>query len=163
MANLENANRFSVQESYSPPYNQFNGITSSGGAHFILRVDHILIKPVHRQPIIDGVKRNNFPKIPIDYGFRDNNNFWLSKFKRPYKETIPKGKGSDVNFVKYNANRIDPDVKFTDEACEDLVKVPKIFLKKALNGCVDWAKEHEVSMLTSEHMAKIRNKRAGED
>ena len=38
--------------------------------------------------------------------------------------------------VKYAANRIDDKIKFTDEACAKMVKVPRIFLPTALKGCV---------------------------
>ena len=43
--------------------------------------------------------------------------------------------------VKYAAGRIDTEVKFTDDACEMLVKVPRTFLNTVLKGCVKWAKE----------------------
>ena len=35
---------YKVQEEYEEPYNNFNGITSKYGAHFILKIDKILIK-----------------------------------------------------------------------------------------------------------------------
>ena len=51
-------------EGYEPPYRYFNGITSKMGAHFILKIDKILMKDKYRQSIIDGVKGKNFPKMP---------------------------------------------------------------------------------------------------
>jgi len=68
----------------------------------------------------------------------------------------------EVETVKYAADRIDLDIKFTNEACAELEKVPRIFLKTALNGCADWARENEVSLITGEHMSIIRDKRAKE-
>ena len=64
--------------------------------------------------------------------------------------------------MRYAADRIDPNVKFTDEACMKLVKVPRIFLNTALKGCVAWAKENGVDVITAEHMDIINDKRAKE-
>ncbi|MFX1382756.1 MAG: hypothetical protein ACFFBP_09965, partial [Promethearchaeota archaeon] len=139
-----------------------NGITSEFGAHFILKIDNILMKPEYKNTIINGVKGKEFPRIPIDYGYRDNTNFWISKFNQPYAEGIPKNKAVEVSTVMYAADRIDPDVKFTEEACAKLVRVPRIFLKKALKGCADWAKERGINLITADHMEKIRDKRAAE-
>lgn len=62
----------------------------------------------------------------------------------------------------YAANRIDPRLQFSKEACETMTKIPRIFLTKALKGCVDWAPAHNFSLLLPEHMAKIRNKHSEE-
>ena len=64
--------------------------------------------------------------------------------------------------VHYAANRVDPDVKFTEDACKMLVRVPRIFLKTALNGCVDWAKENNITLIDETHMAQINDKRSKE-
>ncbi|MCP4762834.1 MAG: hypothetical protein GY870_13730 [archaeon] len=160
--NLDGAENDSVQDEYKPPFHDFNGITSRGGAHFVLKIDKILLKPKHRSSIVDGVKSSGFPKIPIDYGYRDNINFWFSRYNKVYSEPIPKNKGVGLDVVKYAAERMDPDVKFTDEACGKLTKVPRIFLKMAVKGCVDWAKENDVTVITEEHMDIIRNKRSQE-
>ena len=62
----------------------------------------------------------------------------------------------------YAANRIDDVVKFTEEACASLVKVPRVFLKLVLQGCVAWAKENNVTLITLEHMKIINDKRSKE-
>ena len=62
----------------------------------------------------------------------------------------------------YAADRIDPEIKFTEEACAKLVNVPRIFLPTALKGCVAWAKENGVTLITEEHMNIINDKRAKE-
>ena len=41
---LEEAFNDKVLEEYEGPYHNFNGITSKYGAHFILKIDHILVK-----------------------------------------------------------------------------------------------------------------------
>lgn len=130
---LENAylDKAGNLEGYEPPYRNFNGITSKFGAHFILKIDKILMKEKYYNSIVDGVKSSNFPPVPVDYGYRDSTNFWCSKFRRPFAEKI-QAKEGDVNSVKYAAKRIDPEATFTDEACAKLTKIPRVFLKAAL-------------------------------
>lgn len=146
---------------YQPPYHDFNGITSEFGVHFILRIDKILIKPKYYNTIVDGVKASGFPKVPIDYGYRDSKNFWYTRFRRPIAQLLPVRQGS-LDSVKYAAQRIDDQIKFTDEACEMLIKVPRIFLNTALKGCVKWARENNVTLITEEHMKSINDKRSKE-
>lgn len=145
-------------DGYPGPFHDFNGITSPFGAHFILRVDKILMKEKYANAIINGVKAGDFPRVPVDYGYRDSKNFWYTAFKRPRPELLPVRETSLLS-VKYAAERIDDKVKFTDEACMKLVKVPRIFLPTALRGCVQWAKENNVSLITAEHMDIINDKR----
>ncbi len=149
-------------EGYSAPYRDFNGITSEFGAHFILRIDKILMKERYKLPIIHGMKARNFPKMPVDYGYRDNKYFWYTKSPRPISQPIPSGKELDISSVRYAADRVDPEIHFSDEACAKLVKVPRIFLNTALLGCVKWAREHEIKEITEEHLVKINDKRSGE-
>lgn len=156
---MDNAQDDKVQDEYDGPYHDFNGITSKFGAHFILKIDNILIKPQYYDAIINGVNSYNFPQVPVDYGYRDNKNFWYTKFKRPVSEPIPASKGISLDTVKYAASRIDPDVKFTDEACAKLVKVPRVFLSTVLKGCVAWAKENNVTLITEKEMEIIQDKR----
>lgn len=156
---LDGAQNDMVKEEYLPPYHDFNGITSKFGAHFILKIDKILIKPKFYNAIINGVSANLFPQVPVDYGYRDSKNFWYTRFKRPISEPIPKENGISLDTVKYAASRIDPEVKFTDEACSKLVKVPRVFLNTVLKGCVAWAKENNVSLITDKEMEEIQDKR----
>lgn len=146
---------------YPAPYHDFNGITSEFGAHFILKVDKILMKEKYYNAIINGVKASDFPPVPVDYGYRDSKNFWYTKFRRPIPELLPV-RETTVTSVKYAADRIDDKIKFTDEACAKLVKVPRIFLPTALKGCVQWARENNVTLITAEHMDIINDKRAKE-
>lgn len=155
---LDDASQDKVQEEYLPPYHDFNGITSKYGAHFILKVDKILMKEKYYNAIIDGVEAKNFPNVPVDYGYRDSKYFWYSPFKKPHKEPIP-NKEVDLDSVLYAANRADDVVKFTPEACQTLVKVPRVFLNMVVKGCVKWAKENNVTLITPEHMKIINDKR----
>jgi flavin reductase (DIM6/NTAB) family NADH-FMN oxidoreductase RutF len=157
---LDNAQDDKVLEEYLPPYHDFNGITSKFGAHFILKIDNILMKSKYKKSILDGVNKNSFPSIPVDYGYRDNKNFWYTTFTKPRSEPIPKNKGVSLDTVKYAADRIDDKIKFTDEACKTIVKVPRVFLNIVLKSCVEWAKENNVELITEEHMKIINDKRS---
>lgn len=148
-------------EGYEPPYRNFNGITSKFGAHFILKIDKIYMKPKYYDAIIEGVSAKSFPKVPVDYGYRDSTNFWYSKFVKPAPEKIPEKEG-DVKSVIYAAERIDPNVKFTTEACAKLVKIPRIFLKAALTQMVEIAKEEGISLIDEAALEIINDKRRKE-
>ena len=159
---FEDKARIGQLEGMEPPYRDFNGVTSKFGCHFILKIDKILMKEKQYNAIINGVKASAFPHVPVDYGYRDSKNFWYTRFRRPIAEPIPKEKGIDISSVKYAAGRIDPDVKFTDAACAMLIKVPRVFLKMALQGCVDWAKENGVTIIDEAEMKIINDKRSKE-
>lgn len=146
---------------YEGPYHDFNGITSQFGAHFILRIDHIGMKEKYWNSIVNGVNHNNFPRVPVDYGYRDSKNFWCSSFKKPRGELLPMREAS-VSSVRYAAKRLQTDVQFTDDALAKLVKVPRIFLPTALKGCVKWAEENNVKVITAKEMEIINDKRAKE-
>ncbi|MCH5152276.1 MAG: hypothetical protein J1F65_06480 [Clostridiales bacterium] len=148
-------------EGYEPPYRNFNGITSKFGAHFILKIDKILMKEKYHNSIVNGVARNNFPSVPVDYGYRDSTNFWYTKFKRPIAEKI-QAKEGDVKSVIYAASRIDPEVKFTDEACAKLTKIPRIFLKAALTQMVSIAKQENITLIDEAALEIINDKRRQE-
>ena len=144
------------------PYRNFNGVTSKFGCHFILKIDKILMKEKFYNAIVDGVKASAFPRVPVDYGYRDSTYFWYTKFRRPIKCPIPNVQTNSLETVKYAANRSDPDVKFTDEACQMIVKVPRVFLKTVLNGCVKYAKENNIKVIDEKIMKEINDKRRAE-
>lgn len=146
---------------YEPPYHDFNGITSKFGAHFILRVDKILMKKKYSDAIINGVKAKDFPPLPVDYGYRDSKNFWFHRKTRMRAELLAIRKQS-LESVRYAADRADDKVKFTDDALMTILNVPRVFLPLVLKGCVDWAKENNVTLINAEHMKIINDKRSKE-
>ena len=146
---------------YPGPYHDFNGITSEFGAHFILKVDRILMKKKYADAIINGVTAKDFPHLPVDYGYRDSKNFWYHRFNWMRAELLQMRKGS-LESVRYAADRIDDKIKFTDDALETILGVPRVFLHTVLKGCVDWAKENNVELITAEHMKIINDKRSKE-
>lgn len=166
-SSLEDASKWKPgqMDGYEGPYNNFNGITSPLGATFILKIDKILMKKKYYDAIVNGVTAKDFPPVPVDYGYRDSKNFWYTpfpKFKKPHAEPIPAAKEVDLASLRYAADRCDDKIKFTDEALMMLNKVPRPFLKTALMGCVNWAKENNVDLITEEHMKEINDKRASE-
>ncbi len=146
---------------YEPPYHDFNGITSKFGAHFILKVDKILMKKKYSDAIINGVRAKDFPNLPVDYGYRDSKNFWFHRKTKMRAELLPIRKQS-LESVRYAADRADDKVKFTDDALETILNVPRVFLPLVLKGCVDWAKENNCELITAAEMKIISDKRAKE-
>ena len=163
MRELDNAQNDQPGElhGYEPPYHDFNGITSKFGAHFILRVDKILMKKKYRDAIINGVKAKDFPALPVDYGYRDSKNFWFHRKTKMRAELLPIRKQS-LDSVRYAADRADDVVKFSDDALEMILNVPRVFLPLVLKGCVDWAKENDCQLVTAKEMQIINDKRAKE-
>ncbi len=146
---------------YEGPYHDFNGITSQFGAHFILRVDKILMKKKYADAIINGVRAKDFPALPVDYGYRDSKNFWFHRKTRMRAELLQMRQAS-LESVRYAADRIDDKIKFTDDALMTILGVPRVFLSTVLKGCVTWARENNVEVITAEHMQIINDKRAKE-
>ena len=165
---LEGADKFNVEDiddGHPGPYNDFNGITSKYGAHFVLYIDKILMKERYYNAIVNGVGKSDFPPVPVDYGYRDSTNFWYTKFPRlskPVAEPIPAPKEVDLASIRFAADRCDDTIKFTDAALQNFVKVPRPFLKTVLNGCIDWARENNVTLIDDEHVKIINDKRAQE-
>lgn len=146
---------------YEPPYHDFNGITSKFGAHFILKIDKIIMKKKYRDAIINGVKSRDFPNVPVDFGYRDSKNFWYCKSSRMIPELLPIRKQT-LESVRYAADRADDKVKFTDEALEMIQNVPRVFLPTVLKGCVEWARANDCTLITEKEMGIINDKRSKE-
>ena len=165
---LEGADKFNVDDiddGHPGPYNDFNGITSKYGCHFVLYIDKILMKDKYYNAIVNGVKKDSFPPVPVDYGYRDSTNFWYTTFprlKKPVAEPIPAPKEVDLASIRFAADRCDDKIKFTDAALKNFIKVPRPFLKTVLNGCIDWAKENGVTLIDDEHVKIINDKRRQE-
>ena len=163
MRQLDGADKDEAGElnGYEGPYHDFNGITSKFGAHFILRVDKILMKKKYSDAIIAGVTAKDFPPLPVDYGYRDSKNFWFHRKTRMRAELLQVRKAS-LESVRYAADRVDDTVKFTDEALQTVLGVPRVFLPLVLKGCVAFAKENGITTITAEHMQIINDKRSKE-
>ena len=56
-------------------------IPSSPSSHMMLVIDKIIMKKKWKDCLFKG---KGFPRLPIDYGFRDNVRFWFTKHSTPY-------------------------------------------------------------------------------
>ena len=121
----------------------------------------ILMKKRYSDAIIAGVKAGDFPPLAVDYGYRDSKNFWYHRHRRMRAELLPIREAS-LESVRYAADRADDKVKFTDDALKTILNVPRVFLPLVLKGCVEWARENGVELVTAEHMKIINDKRAAE-
>lgn len=144
-------------EGVEPPYKDFNGITSKYGCHFILKIDKILMIEKFAENLKQGLKRNSFPRVPVDYGYHDSKNFWYMRFgsRKPIAEPIAASNSGSVESVMYCAERLDTKVKFTKEACEMYVKIPRPFMKAALNQIAQIAEENGIMVIDKQAALKI--------
>jgi len=124
--------------------------------HFLLRIDRILLAHKWKACLEKG---RGFPKMPVDYGFRDNNQFWFASHARPYRVPIPASKGTTLLAVQYACTHYDPEIIWQEEACRKIVQVPKIFLKTVISGVVKEARSQGITEITPEFMDEVRAKR----
>ena len=125
--------------------------------HFVLRIEEILLKERWRDALFEG---RGFPRLPIDYGYRNNLDFWFARHGRPYRVPIPKNKGTSIETVLYATSRFDDSVTWQHEACAELVAVPRLFLNTVIKGCVEAAKAEGVTEITPEFLERVRDKRS---
>lgn len=143
-------------EGVEGPYNNFNGITSKFGCHFILKIDKVLMKEKFANNLRNGLTKNSFPKVPVDYGYHDSKNFWYMPFRgKPKSEAIANSNAGSVESVMYCAERLDTKVKFTKEACELYVKIPRPFMKAALLQIAEIAEKNGIEIIDKEAALKI--------
>ena len=112
-------------------------------SHFLLRIDRILMQESWKKCLMTG---KGFPRLPVDYGYRDNTHFWISRHTRPAPYQIPKGRGTNVESIIYQAGRLDPDIVWEKDACSKLSHVPRVFLKNVMQSTN--AEAHECGMTT---------------
>ena len=160
MKELDNAQNDKIEEEYEGPYHNFNGITSKYGAHFILRIDHILLKEDYYNSIITQVTKKNFCPLPTNWGYRDSAYFWCSDFHKPDPIGIP-DREVDLSSIKYAVERVNnPNkIEFTESALKTMVKIPRPFLKLVIQGCIKWAEDNKVQLIGDEEMKRINEDR----
>ena len=134
-------------------------IPSSDSYHLVLMIEKIIMQKKWRDCLLKG---KGFPRVPIDYGYRDNIQFWFTKHAKPYALPIPRSKEASVEAVKYACDRFDPDIKWEREACAKITRVPNIFLKRVIKGVVAAAKAEGITVITPEFMDKVQDKRSSE-
>mgnify|MGYP003952333143 CR=1 FL=1 len=129
----------------------------SSSRNFIIKLENVLLKESWHK----NINNNNpvMPNLPISFGFRDGKDFWFTQHGKPFAIPIPTDLGPKVQAVIYTANRLDDEVKFTEEACEKLTGVPKVFLKTVLNGILKRAKEEGVTLVDDSFVDKVNEER----
>lgn len=125
-------------------------------AHFLLRIDKIIMKEKYAEYLKEG---KGFPTLPVDFGFRDSKQFWFSKHSHPYSEPIPTSKGINIDSVQYQVERMEGHVKWHPDSYKKLVKVPRIFLKMVISKINEAAEKEDIELITPAFLDKVNEKR----
>ena len=128
----------------------------------ILNIDKVLLKDRWYEVLLEGKRR--FPPLPVDYGFRNNANFWFTKHSPPYREPIPSSKAATTDSVMWAITRggFAQELEWDEEAAARLVAIPRVFLNVALRGIVEEARKAGIARVTPEFLDGVRDKRAGD-
>lgn len=137
--------------------NIFSYGIDDGSQHFLLEVKNVELQEKWYNALTKG--NGKFPTLPIDYGYRDSKEFWFAKHLSPWKVPIPKDKGVNVSTIKYQVERTECDIPWDDQAYEKLVRVPRVFLKRVIEGVCERAKKEGVSKITPEILDKYKTKK----
>jgi len=124
-----------------------------------LKVENIMLRQSFKKKL-DG--REEFPDMPISYGFRGGSEFWVARHEKPFHYPLPRGKEVEAKFVYQIANRLDPDVRFTRDACAALVVIPAPFLESALGVFVTKAKKHGADTVDLEFVRSANTRWSGD-
>jgi hypothetical protein len=123
---------------------------------FALNIKSVLMKESFKEKLDS---RHGFPNMPISYGFRGGNEFWFTRHNKPFFFPVPRHKGPDHGSILYMANKLDPEVRFTEDAAKALTGVPKAFIDVVLEGIIAQAKNKGVSMVDSEFIEIVNAER----
>ncbi|MFW2404513.1 MAG: hypothetical protein ACN4GT_07085 [Gammaproteobacteria bacterium] len=123
---------------------------------FALRVENVLLKESFSAKLDS---RQEFPDMPLSYGFRGGSEFWFATHNQPFHIQVPQNKGPDHNRIYYKANKIDTGVRFDEEACKLLTGIPELFLDVVLKGLVDAANEQGVTMIGADFVKAVEEQR----
>jgi flavin reductase (DIM6/NTAB) family NADH-FMN oxidoreductase RutF len=125
-----------------------------------LKVKNILLKESYHERLL---AQKEFPSMPLSYGFRHNEagdrRFFFCSHNRPKPVPIPMTEGLKANSIYYTANKLDPEVRFELEACQQLVDAPRALLTVALRGIIREAKKQGVTMVDAEFVRQVNAKR----
>jgi flavin reductase (DIM6/NTAB) family NADH-FMN oxidoreductase RutF len=122
-------------------------------SRFVLQIDHLLMRRNFHDTLENG---GTFPSMPVFYGYRSDGAFWFAEHSVPFSITPPQVEGSEIQQVFYLANRIDNNVRFTREACGAFIRVPRPFLKNALQGTVNAALAAGISVVDETFVKELR-------
>lgn len=131
-------------------------LAESTSSHLLLNIDNILLKKKWKDNLEGG--GTTMPAAALTYGFRGASKFWFGEVQEPYSLPIP-DLGPRVEVVMYEANRLDDEVRFTTEACEQLTGIPRAFLRQALQGIVAVAKQRGVTNIDLDFVQQLNAER----
>jgi flavin reductase (DIM6/NTAB) family NADH-FMN oxidoreductase RutF len=123
---------------------------------FALQVKNVLLKESIKKKLDN---RREFPDMPLSYGFRGGSDFWFTRHSQPFHIPIPRQKGSEHSRIYYLANKVDPQVRFTEDACKKLTSVPQVFLEVVIGGLITEAKTRQIAMIDTEFVDDVEAKR----
>ena len=126
--------------------------------YLLLKLNNIYLRERWRNNLDLGDDMK-IPNMPISFGFRNANQFWFAKHKKPFWLPTPEGKGAAHDAVMYIGNRIDPEINFTENACKQLTGVPKVFVKTVLKGIIKEAKQEGVTVIDEAFVKKVNENR----
>jgi flavin reductase (DIM6/NTAB) family NADH-FMN oxidoreductase RutF len=135
-------------------------VEANAASRFVLRIDEILLKEQFRQGCQDG---SAFPNMPIFYGFRANGEFWFAEHAQPFAVPVPRVEGTELQTVKYLADRLDEHIRFTPEACVQLAKIPRPFLSSAMQMLIEQARNRSRLEIDPAFMKEVNEARRTQD
>jgi len=124
---------------------------------FALRIQNVLLKERFKEKLDS---RREFPDMPLSYGFRGGSEFWFAQHEQPFFIPVPKEKGQKHGQIYYMANKVDPDIRFSEDACIELTGVPQVFLDVIIDGLLAEARAHSVSMIDAAFVKEVEARRA---
>lgn len=130
--------------------------TDSGASRFVLNVDNILLRERFIRGARDG---STFPSMPIFLGFRANGAFWFAGHSEPFPVTPPSTPHMELQAVRYLATRLDETVRFTDDACLELARIPRPFLTDAMLTAIDAARADSRNLIDAGFLRQVGQNR----
>lgn len=123
---------------------------------FALQVRNVLLKESVKKKLDN---RREFPDMPLSYGFRGGSEFWFTRHSQPFYIPVIRSKGSEYGQIYYMANKVDQQVRFTEDACKKLINVPKLFLEVVISGLIVEAKKRHISMIDTDFVEEVEAER----
>jgi flavin reductase (DIM6/NTAB) family NADH-FMN oxidoreductase RutF len=123
---------------------------------FALQVKNVLLKESIKKKLDN---RREFPDMPLSYGFRGGSEFWFTRHSQPFYIPVIRSKGSEHSQIYYMANKVDRQVRFTEDACKRLTNVPNLFLEVVISGLIVEAKKQQISMIDADFVDEVEAKR----
>lgn len=125
----------------------------SQASRFVLNVNNLLLRERFRQGAQDG---SRFPRMPIFFGFRANGAFWFAEHAEPFAVLPPAIPNTELQAVHYLATRLDETVRFTDDACVELARVPRPFLTDAMTQAINAARDAGKLLIDAGFLRQLR-------